>query len=790
MSQNPTSKKGLKLSAPFEPTANPSFAQPYYPPPKYYNEPPYYAQTYVPTSSNQQGMHEQGNTINSLSLNGGNNANLSQSTSANATNGQQPQQNAQKPKKRLVLNSNTQQKFVLDQTVEKKADEEQRKLEEQKKLEEEKLKKEQEQQRLLELRKPKPYSKEELKKLVEAINDFNEYFDKQEWQLLKERKHFNIKELQTKTQPPRKEGKVNTYTKTPNQRPPNKPAAPTVQPFDRAQIQPATETQPKIIIVRVVEDIQTKQLKDRMKTQAEDFFQTLNQTPEQREIIFKELRYRLNQLAPDNFEMASQNIIKVVIDNKSENDSTYLEYLAQKIIEKSQTEPKYRKLYTKLCQLLIKEPQLTIVKEKQDGKAKSVSLFKNQLLNQVQQVFDERKNKKEDLSHMKPEEREQYHLIRKQKIMGNVRFIGDLFLSKVLPILAVEYAIRELISDYVAQYLPNQENSEESIEGLIELLDQIGGSYKTQSITDFDVLKKDLEQFFDGTTKNLEEAKAFLQKKLEKNLSIDIIMEIFNLLISKYKVSQRISMLIENVQERRNQGWKDHYSRQDQAQSVKTIHQEQEKEIIEQNYNQSKNKNKKYQTQQVLYVEKNSSQQSSSASSQQKQQLFDLNELAIFVQGTFNMEPQQQEAKLLEELKRVGPSDEAIQKFFEIFFEQLLSYKLIKQNIERAQMVFELLSKAEAKEEIVKKATQKALNEDKVYDLADSPTAIDLLVDIIGYFLNDSDINSLKKLYFKPEVDIEDFNDFMSKIATQLLIKYSDKENIIKEYYGILGYQI
>lgn len=43
-------------------------------------------------------------------------------------------------------------------------------------------------------------------------------------------------------------------------------------------------------------------------------------------------------------------------------------------------------------------------------------------------------------------------------------------------------------------------------------------------------------------------------------------------------------------------------------------------------------------------------------------------------------------------------------------------------------------------------------------------------------------------MYFKPESDIEEFNDFMSKIATELLEKYSDKENIIKEYYSILGY--
>lgn len=42
-----------------------------------------------------------------------------------------------------------------------------------------------------------------------------------------------------------------------------------------------------------------------MKTQAEVFFSTLNQTPEQKEIIKKELRYRLNQLAPDNFDLTS-----------------------------------------------------------------------------------------------------------------------------------------------------------------------------------------------------------------------------------------------------------------------------------------------------------------------------------------------------------------------------------------------------------------------------------------------------------------------------------------------------
>lgn len=72
--------------------------------------------------------------------------------------------------------------------------------------------------------------------------------------------------------------------------------------------------------------------------------------------------------------------------------------------------------------------------------------------------------------------------------------------------------------------------------------------------------------------------------------------------------------------------------------------------------------------------------------------------------------------------------------------------------------------------------------------MAESPVARDLFVDIIGPFLNETDLRNLRKLYFKPIDDIEDFATFMTDIAAILISKFSEKENLIRDYYEILGF--
>jgi hypothetical protein len=53
--------------------------------------------------------------------------------------------------------------------------------------------------------------------------------------------------------------------------------------------------------------------------------------------------------------------------------------------------------------------------------------------------------------------------------------------------------------------------------------------------------------------------------------------------------------------------------------------------------------------------------------------------------------------------------------------------------------------------------------------LAEAPVARDLFIDIIGPFLNETDPKNLRKLYFKPVDDIDEFTTFMTDIAAILI---------------------
>ena len=61
---------------------------------------------------------------------------------------------------------------------------------------------------------------------------------------------------------------------------------------------------------------------------------------------------------------------------------------------------------------------------------------------------------------------------RKEKIFGNVKFIGDLFLVKVLPFKAIKICTASLINKYINEQ--NVDIKDELMEGLILLINQIG----------------------------------------------------------------------------------------------------------------------------------------------------------------------------------------------------------------------------------------------------------------------------------------------------------------------------
>lgn len=66
-------------------------------------------------------------------------------------------------------------------------------------------------------------------------------------------------------------------------------------------------------------------------------------------------------------------------------------------------------------------------------------------------------------------------LIRKKnKVLGHVRFIGDLFKVSVIPFSAIHICVQTLLQNFFQGYFQKQgvhENPEDQLEGIIELVD-------------------------------------------------------------------------------------------------------------------------------------------------------------------------------------------------------------------------------------------------------------------------------------------------------------------------------
>lgn len=64
---------------------------------------------------------------------------------------------------------------------------------------------------------------------------------------------------------------------------------------------------------------------------------------------------------------------------------------------------------------------------------------------------------------------------------------------------------------------------------------------------------------------------------------------------------------------------------------------------------------------------------------------------------------------------------------------------------------------------------QQILDEDLVYNISESGTSCKLVTHILSCFILELDWNALKKLYLKPLIDIEDFNEFLIRVGNQLI---------------------
>ncbi|KAM3135793.1 hypothetical protein pb186bvf_012046 [Paramecium bursaria] len=772
-------KKKLRLNAePFNPTSDPSQlqqpyapviqTQPFYPQPyQNFQNPQYLGQGYNPIPPQQfvtQPYQQQfQNPIPQKPL------------------------EQEKPKKKPLQRSAKPFETDNDDKKKKEQEEKEKELEKQRQEQQEQerqqqLLKQQEEDRIkqeqIKERQPRAYNQSEMHELLARyeLEDF-EYFQQAQWRIILGRKVHEIKDRESKNNNRNNQPRKSTNQYVNNQRTPQQPKENNVQFSKGTNVQtgpppPQQKTQTgEIQIYRRVEDVSTKIKRDHIRTNL-DWFNKQKENEDEKQTIKKDIKFWLNIISPDNYEMFADKLVKALQSNPELSD-----YFADRILEKSQTESKYREIYSNLCSKLAKDTS-----QLNQTSGKQVSAFRSSILDRVQKGFEQRKMEQQQAQNLTAEQKAQFHAYRKNRIMGNVRFIGDLYKKQVLPQRVVNIAFQELISDFLEQFDPKHKDEEE-IEGIVELLDQIGQYYETSkgksnnNVQNFD--DAELREFLNGNQKSKVDIAAFF-KKYEKVTSLDFMFRILHIVKKQYNISVRVSILIDNLDDRRNKGWKETIHQQgESAKSTSQIQQEslqqEQKDRERQPSYVPKKQPVQKQQQYVEYVAKN-----------QQSEEVDYSEMSQRIEIAFKLkstDPQVLSDELKDSLKNVGKDAKGQQVFFEEFFKRIL--KASKQNLERAQIVQTLVASDLTILDAVLQSSKKIFsNEDLVYDLMDSPYGAELFVDIIVNFLNEEMYEQLNYLYFRPPDDNEEYQEFFTKVILELIkdvnIQYDSFQNSVQ----------
>ncbi|XP_073460181.1 eukaryotic translation initiation factor 4 gamma 2 [Aquarana catesbeiana] len=144
---------------------------------------------------------------------------------------------------------------------------------------------------------------------------------------------------------------------------------------------------------------------------------------ERHDAIFRKVRGILNKLAPEKFDKLCLELLNAGVDSK-----LILKGVILLIVDKALEEPKYSSLYAQLCLRLAEEAPNFDGPESQPGQKQSTT-FRRLLISKLQDEFENRSRNVEVYdkrdSPLLPEEEEQ-RAIAKIKMLGNIKFIGEL----------------------------------------------------------------------------------------------------------------------------------------------------------------------------------------------------------------------------------------------------------------------------------------------------------------------------------------------------------------------------
>uniref|UniRef100_A0A3B4B591 Eukaryotic translation initiation factor 4 gamma 2 n=1 Tax=Periophthalmus magnuspinnatus TaxID=409849 RepID=A0A3B4B591_9GOBI len=146
---------------------------------------------------------------------------------------------------------------------------------------------------------------------------------------------------------------------------------------------------------------------------------------ERHDAIFRKVRGILNKLTPEKFDKLCLELLNVGVDSK-----LVLKGIILLIVDKALEEPKYSSLYAQLCLRLAEDaPNFDGPSPEIQTSQKQSTTFRRLLISKLQDEFENRTRNVEIYDkHDNPltSEEEEQRAIAKIKMLGNIKFIGEL----------------------------------------------------------------------------------------------------------------------------------------------------------------------------------------------------------------------------------------------------------------------------------------------------------------------------------------------------------------------------
>ncbi|XP_064400666.1 eukaryotic translation initiation factor 4 gamma 2-like isoform X1 [Halichondria panicea] len=181
--------------------------------------------------------------------------------------------------------------------------------------------------------------------------------------------------------------------------------------------------------------------------------------------LFRKIRGILNKITPDNFDKLSYELTQLPAVHTKEA----LKGVILLVYEKALEGPHYTYMYAQLCRRLNE-----LVPNFEEPGSQSTT-FRKLLLHKCQEEFGNRKASFERRDGLSSEEEEQRGMA-KRKMLGNIRFVGELFKIGVLHEAIIHSCIKELLERRRGASIAD---ITENMECLCPFLSTVGGKLDT-----------------------------------------------------------------------------------------------------------------------------------------------------------------------------------------------------------------------------------------------------------------------------------------------------------------------